>query len=279
MEKITQTHFTTGEFAKLCHVSKHTLFHYDKLGIFSPAIKDGKDYRYYAVSQIEIFYVISALKELDMPLKEIKAYIDRRSPKELIHLLQKEEEAIDSKIEGLNRLKQMIHQKIELTKEACEVEPHTISVEWCESEYLIATDAKGSQNAKSITLDISNHIQYCENHNIYSPYAISGMLSQDSVKNKTYSEYINFYTRVKQKPNHVPIFEKQNGHYLIAYHTGGFYTVEETYEKMLAYATNHQLILSGYFYEEVLLDELSVIGYENYVLKISIMIDHPVAND
>lgn len=32
-------YLTTGEFARLCGVSKHTLFHYDELGVFSPAVR------------------------------------------------------------------------------------------------------------------------------------------------------------------------------------------------------------------------------------------------
>ena len=32
-------YLTTGEFAKLAGVSKHTLFHYDKIGLLSPEIK------------------------------------------------------------------------------------------------------------------------------------------------------------------------------------------------------------------------------------------------
>ena len=31
-------YLTTGEFARLCGVSKHTLFHYDELGVFSPCL-------------------------------------------------------------------------------------------------------------------------------------------------------------------------------------------------------------------------------------------------
>ncbi|HBY3460150.1 TPA: MerR family DNA-binding transcriptional regulator, partial [Clostridioides difficile] len=33
-------YFTTGEFAKLCGISKQTLIFYDKIGIFSPEYKD-----------------------------------------------------------------------------------------------------------------------------------------------------------------------------------------------------------------------------------------------
>ena len=65
--------FTTGEFAALCGVTKHTLFHYDEIGIFSPAIRGENGYRYYAPAQIEVFQVIAVLKELGKPLAEIRA--------------------------------------------------------------------------------------------------------------------------------------------------------------------------------------------------------------
>ena len=71
--------FTTGEFAALCGVTKHTLFHYDEIGIFSPAIRGENGYRYYAPAQIEVFQVIAVLKELGMPLAEIRAYLDREA--------------------------------------------------------------------------------------------------------------------------------------------------------------------------------------------------------
>ena len=76
--------FTTGEFAALCGVTKHTLFHYDALGILSPARVGENGYRYYAPQQLEVFHVIETLRELDMPLSEIRAYLDRRSPGELV---------------------------------------------------------------------------------------------------------------------------------------------------------------------------------------------------
>ena len=48
MKNNKQNYFTTGEFAKLVGVTKHTLFHYDKIGIFSPEIKEDNYYRYYS---------------------------------------------------------------------------------------------------------------------------------------------------------------------------------------------------------------------------------------
>lgn len=59
---------------------------------------------------------------------------------------------------------------------------------------------------------------------------------------------------------------------LIAYHKGGYYTVKKTYDKIFKFIADNNLIVKGYFYEDVLLDDLSIKGYENYVLKISIRV-------
>ena len=72
-------YLTTGEFAKVVGVIKHTLFHYDKIGLFSPEVKLANDYRYYTVQQLDLFEVISILRELEMSLSDIKQYIEKKS--------------------------------------------------------------------------------------------------------------------------------------------------------------------------------------------------------
>ena len=90
MSKITKEYFTTGEFANLCGVNKKTLFHYDNIGLFKPKKILENGYRYYSHNQFELFNVISELKRLGMPLKEIKTFIDNRNPDVALDLFQRE---------------------------------------------------------------------------------------------------------------------------------------------------------------------------------------------
>lgn len=48
------------------------MFHYDEIGLFQPAIVMPNGYRYYEVRQMELLDTILLLKELGMPLKEIR---------------------------------------------------------------------------------------------------------------------------------------------------------------------------------------------------------------
>lgn len=274
MNNFSQTHFTTGEFAKLCNVKKQTLFHYDSIGIFSPEIKTKNGYRYYSFSQLEVFNVISVLKELDMPLKNIKEYLDNRSPKELVLLLNKEMDIIKEKINKLEKMHKVMERKVAVTKAACDIDTNNIKLKILDEEYLLSTVASSptNPNSKDMAISISNHVNYCEKEDIYSAYSIGSTLSFDDIKNEIYSNYYHLYTELDKDNKSNSNLIKKKGLYLIAHHIGGFSTAPSTYKKILKFIEENNLTAESYFYEEAVLDDLSVNGYDNYVLKISIMV-------
>ena len=108
MQKLDIPCIKTGEFAALCGTNKRTLFHYDEIGLFSPALTDEKGYRYYSENQCDVFFTITCLKELGMPLKEIKAYIDHRCHGDLEGLLLLQREKVDRELEQLRRIQSVI---------------------------------------------------------------------------------------------------------------------------------------------------------------------------
>ncbi len=272
MDKNFQNYLTTGEFAKIVGVTKHTLFHYDEIGVFSPEIKGENEYRYYSVFQIEPFYVISALKELGMSLKEIKSYLDVRGPEKLIELFDKQEKEINKKINHLIAIKQLISQKSQATKSLFYMDTNKIILKEENKELLIITEALPSTDDRSLAVSYANHIKNCNRNNITAPYTTGQMISLNNIIKKNYITYSYFHTKISLNHNVVSeTYSKAKGRYLIAYHTG-YNTIDITYKKMLNFAKENNLKLGDYFFEDAILDELSVDGYENFVVKISIMI-------
>ena len=86
-EKENASRLRAADFARICGTNKRTLHHYDQIGLFAPALRGENGYRYYSQEQYDVFMVIAALKELGMPLLDIKAYLDRRDPERLSALL------------------------------------------------------------------------------------------------------------------------------------------------------------------------------------------------
>ena len=86
-------YMTTGEVANAMHVTKNTLFHYDKIGLFSPEIKLDNDYRFYSTRQLEVLEAILWLRELDMPLDPAAPPVPVRLELELVDPQPGEERA------------------------------------------------------------------------------------------------------------------------------------------------------------------------------------------
>lgn len=70
---------TIGEFSRLSHLSVRTLRRYHDSALLEPAVVDeATGYRYYSLEQIPTAQVINRLRELDVPLDDVKQIL--RSP-------------------------------------------------------------------------------------------------------------------------------------------------------------------------------------------------------
>ena len=87
-----------GDFSKMTQLSITTLRHYHDVGVLTPAAVDpASGYRYYTVDQVPVAQVVRRLRELGMPVHEVKAVLqapDLASRNELIvaHLTRMESE-------------------------------------------------------------------------------------------------------------------------------------------------------------------------------------------
>ena len=268
----SNSRLTTGEFAKLCGTTKHTLFHYDALGIFSPGVRGENGYRYYTVPQLEVYNVIAALRELGMSLKDIKAYLDRRSPAELVALLEQEERELTEKLKSLRRMRDMVRCKAALTREAMAADRSAILLREEGEACFVMTPAGSFATGRDTAQSISAHLRWCGEHGIYGLYGLGTTIPLAAVEAGNFETgYENIYTRVERRPRGVEVWVRPAGTYLTACHVGGYDSVEEAYRRVLRFAREQGLTLRGPFFEDDLLDELSVRGYENYVIQISIL--------
>ncbi|MCI8610118.1 MAG: MerR family transcriptional regulator [Firmicutes bacterium] len=272
----TKDYFTTGEFANICGVGKQTLFHYDNIGIFKPAIVGENGYRYYSFSQIETFSVLAALHQLRVPLKDIKEHMNRRSPQALIDLLQSRRQEIDRLIADLQSSKKFIDTKIALTEEGLHASVNQMILEDFPGEYLLITNYEQDGDEKDIARAIGDHLNYRKQLHLPICSAIGGIIPRASVTPQGYA-YSKFYSAVDKdellsNDCHSAVFDA-GGQYLSIYDNQGYRNVHSNCQKLLAYASEHQLTPLSDFYEEVILDDLSVQDYDHYLVKLSIKVE------
>ena len=65
-----------GDFSRATHLSVKTLRHYHQVGLLEPAaVNPDTGYRYYSAGQIPIAQVIRRLRDLEMPVADVKAVL------------------------------------------------------------------------------------------------------------------------------------------------------------------------------------------------------------
>lgn len=113
-----KSHYTPQEFARLFHIDKQTLIYYDNQGIFSPAFRSEKGYRYYEAAQILPFAELLSLRNLHISGAEMGVFNQHPSRSKLIELLSdkvmEQEEAIRAMQSNIESLKRKIRHLAEI---------------------------------------------------------------------------------------------------------------------------------------------------------------------
>ena len=273
IKKKSKGYFTTGEFAKLCNVKKQTLFHYDNIGILKPEITGENGYRYYSAMQLETFNTISMLKELDMPLADIREFLNSRNPGDFVMLLRGQLVLADEKIAELQWLKSFIQRRINITLDGINAQHNRIYLEERPEEYYIITEYTGSSGNKDIYPAVAKHIAYCHDNQIYSPYGIGAMVpvTEEFTSENSYN-YSHLYTKIEP----VDITTRENvtvippRTYAVIVSTEGYSLLHTMYLKLLKFAEDNGFKKEEYFFEDTLLDDMSRFSYDDYVLRISL---------
>lgn len=98
-------HMSIGRFAGLTGISINTLRRYDESGLLSPAFVDPfTGYRLYAVEQLDIGILIRLLRDLDVPLHEVKALLSAHGAGDVKMVLAHHRERVSERHAELERI-------------------------------------------------------------------------------------------------------------------------------------------------------------------------------
>lgn len=165
--------YSSGEFAKMAHVTVRTIRFYDKQNILKPSYIDKNGSRYYTDSDLARLQQIVLLKYLGFSLEDISEMtIDDSNSHFMLTSLKLQKKLIQDKIEQM----QLVEQAIEETVKAIE-ENHLI--DWSKMLELIhLTGMENSlksqyQNASNISARIRLHKEYSMNKTGWFPWIYS----------------------------------------------------------------------------------------------------------
>lgn len=268
MEKHSELYFTTGEFARILGVKKHTLFHYDDIGLLSPAFKKDNGYRYYFVWQMDVFEVIKALQKLGMPLEEIKEYMENRSPERFIAMMDDKEAQIDSEIGRLKNMKRFIRNEKQNMTEALSMELDTPRLVKRRDEYLLLSDISG-QDERTVAVGIAEHVRMQEKYLGFMGMVGSVCLGED-LEQGIYDRYVKVYTKLEKKAASPSAMKRPGGDYVELCCKGYNWNMEKPYRLISGFAREMGIATGQMWYEDLMLDELTVRRWEDYIYKVMV---------
>jgi DNA-binding transcriptional MerR regulator len=262
-------YFTTNELAKTCGVTKHTLFHYDEIGLLKPEFTNSKGYRFYSMQQCFALDLINVLKKAGSSLKEIKGFIQNQNTPLLIELLKQKLYDLDMEHIRIKRMQSLLKGAIEMTEQANGEFYDGTSMKDCEEEYFIATQLQQGDSDKQFAHKLTEHRNYCEEKFIDYEFPIWTILSKDRFES---GEYYPDYIANKLKS---PILEermiiKPKGLYAVMNHRGPYDTMSETYSTLKKYLEKNGMAACGKAYAFELLNYFAEKNPDDYIIQISV---------
>ncbi|WP_315119787.1 MerR family transcriptional regulator [uncultured Clostridium sp.] len=260
--------FTTGEFAKMCNVEKHVLFHYDDIGLFKPEIIKKNGYRYYSYHQYFTFSVITNLKKLGMSLKDIKIYLEQRNPSMFLDLLEEKSKQVDEKIKYFQDIQRNIQNMKAMTTEG--INSHDkIYLETLPPQIILPSDNMENSPNKSFANFMQEYIKFCQGLGITVQESVGGIMSVNNLRKNNFTNLSHLYINAKSFLPGKTVIRKP-GTYLCTYFEGAYYDLYIAYEKMLNYADDNGIILGDYSFEEYLISDIAQKEEKHYITKLMI---------
>lgn len=272
MNEILEKYLTISQFAKIYNINKKTLIYYDEINLFKPCIVKENGYRLYSMHQSNLFEVILVLKQMGMPLKKIKEYIDKRSKDELYNILKEHKADIEKQIKNLNRVNSIIDNKIRYIEKYKNINEDKILIEYMPEEYFILSESIKGIDENTAIKHMFEHMEYSYINKFYIGYGIGAMIDISELYNANFTNYSYYYTKLDKKSKNKKFFVKEAGNYVVGYYKGHWKTFHIFYKNLLKYIKDNDLKICGYSYEETIFDESSEQNFETYLTKFMIKI-------
>jgi len=255
---------TIKEFATFAGIEQTTLRYWEEIGLITPAARNPENnYRYFSPLQISTVNFINVLSHLGVPLKAIGAVEKERTPAKIVELLDRQENILDMEMHRLREAHSIIHRLRGTIKAGLEADPDEISVVRMEDAYYILGPRNAWGDEPSFFETFMAFCKEAPRLRINLNYSIGGL-----------HESVESFLRAPACPEYYfsidPTgYEKRPaGDYLVGYARGYYGEFGDLPQRMMAYAGEHNLVLSGPVRVIYLHDEICVRDHDQYLSRI-----------
>ncbi|MCL2392376.1 MAG: MerR family transcriptional regulator [Oscillospiraceae bacterium] len=259
------------EFSKLSGVCSSTLRYWDDIGIFTPTMRNpDNNYRHYSTAQLPTLNFVTSLCQLGIPLKTIAKIRKTRDPETIIDLFDRQEHQLDKDMAKLMTQYAIIHARRELINMGMKADAEQISVVELQERTMLLWPRNEYKQNQSFLEPLAVHMAKAGDYLINTSFPIAG-----------YHDNLYTFTENPGCPDHFLSLDphgahkRKAGHYLTGYCRGYYGDLGDLPTRMLKYANENALELTGPVYTMYLHEEVSTTNPSEYLAQSSIAIANP----
>ena len=271
MEKKSKL-LTIGRFADLHGINKKTLMWYDEIGLFHPASIDPENgYRYYSYHQSSILETILLLRELDVPIDEIRTCMKGRSAVSMEQLLREKIEDLDRDMAHLRAVRKTLtyHRQNMLTLLTTDLSE--IGVIEKKERTLVTIDVHPDTPFDKLVESIVAETKKYQLRRLHDA-SYGTMIAVESLYRGDLMDYSKMFIEIPSPIKKDGLHIQAAGKYLRAFYRDSPKDSAACYQRVFDHAEAHGLVLSGFSYE-VIINENVINRSEDALVQIEIPVE------
>lgn len=271
MEKKSKL-LTIGRFADLHGINKKTLMWYDEIGLFHPASIDPENgYRYYSYHQSSILETILLLRELDVPIDEIRTFMKGRSAVSMEQLLREKIEDLDRDMAHLRAVRKTLtyHRQNMLTLLTTDLSE--IGVIEKKERTLVTVDVHPDTPFDKLVESIVAETKKYQLRRLHDA-SYGTMIAVESLYRGDLMDYSKMFIEIPSPIKKDGLHIQAAGKYLRAFYRDSPKDSAACYQRVFDHAEAHGLVLSGFSYE-VIINENVIDRSEDALVQIEIPVE------
>ena len=257
------------EISENYDITPHTLRYYEKIGLLSPKYSEN-GYRDYSYEEIQRLNTIRDLRFFDVPLEDIKKYLDTKNKALTKEILNFEREQLDERIKELKQKQALLQERIDLLEYAETKQNHEIETVYYDDRYIVLSQEKNTLG-KDLYFELKRlHKQFEKELHANNQNVFGTVLTPHG---ETFKHQV-FYCLTSDLSDQ-KAFVLPAGNYASIYYTGTYKNRGAALRQLNDYLKQHQLATIGDYYEFYLIDFHETNQPTEYVSKIEILLDQP----
>lgn len=262
-----EKYFKIGEISKLYHIGVDSLRYYEEIGVISPKRSDS-GYRLYSVDDIWRLNVIRELRELGFGMEQIGEYLHCHTVASTLELLQKEQAAIEEKMETLRQMKANVEQRMKTICSAQNRPLYKIGLETYPPRRCFSIP-EGYSNEHEMDVLIKRLLNIDQEHfYVIGNNQIGTVISRKDAQETGKLNYKSVFIIDEHGGQSLP-----GGRYLTVSYQGNYNQSAQWTERLMEYAKKHQLTPVGDILELLWIDIHTTSDVQEHITELQVRVE------